>query len=54
MQKELVDEAYVKGGDGGSAIIHPFCVFLGGPRPGKEEKLITSKIDLEQLGAVKV
>jgi nitrilase len=53
MQKELVDEAYTKGGGGGSAIIHPFCVFLRG-RPGKEEKLITSKIDLEQLGAVKV
>jgi nitrilase len=54
MRKELGEQGYVKEGGGLSAIIHPFCIFLGGPHTGKQEKLVIGEIDLEQLGAVKV
>jgi nitrilase len=39
MQKELGEQGYVKERGGWSAIIHPFCVFLGGPHTGKEEEI---------------
>lgn len=54
MQNELREQGYVKEGGGWSATIHPFCLFLGGPQTGKEERLVVGEIDLEQLGAVKV
>ena len=52
MEKEVGEQGDEEGG-GWSAIIHPFCMFLGGPYTDKEEKLVVGEIDLEQLGAVK-
>lgn len=54
METNLGPQDKVKAGGGWSAIIHPFCVFLGGPHTGSKEELVTADIDLKQLGMVKV
>ncbi|CAH0026341.1 unnamed protein product [Clonostachys rhizophaga] len=54
MEEHLGKQDFVKLGGGWSAVIHPFCSFLAGPHTGSEEKLVTSEVDLSQLGQVKV
>lgn len=54
MEKKLGPQSFVKEGGGWSAVIHPFCAYLGAPHTGLEEKLIVGEIDLAHLNGVKV
>lgn len=54
MRENLGEQDFVKEGGGWSAVLHPFCAFLGGPHAGAEEKLVQGEVDFTQMGAVKV
>lgn len=55
MDKNLGPQGFVKRGGGWTAVIHPFCSFLGdGPVTGEGEKLVTAELDFASLGPVKV
>lgn len=54
MKENLGEQEFVKEGGGWSAVLHPFCAFLGGPHTGAEERLVQGEVDFAQMGAVKV
>lgn len=54
MEENLGPQDFVKTGGGWSAVLHPFCAFLGGPHTGGEEKLVVGEVDFEQMRSVKV
>lgn len=54
MEENLGKQDLVKEGGGWSAVVHPFCAFLGGPHTESEEKLVVADIDLGDLADVKV
>lgn len=54
MERKIGPQSKVKEGGGWSAVIHPFCAYLGGPHTGLEEKLVVGEIDLDHIRGVKV
>lgn len=54
MEENLGEQDLVKEGGGWSAVVHPFCAFLGGPHEGNKEKFVVGEVDLADLTDVKV
>ncbi|MFB7914466.1 carbon-nitrogen hydrolase family protein [Streptomyces sp. NPDC056061] len=54
MESAMGPQKHITEGGGWSAVIHPFTQYLAGPHTGPEERLVTARIDLADLDAVKV